>query len=120
MRRFVLLLQELYRRGSDVPAFPGLTRSAHAIRPRDPQAPDARDYAHALDLSMLYVPSMRNGEAMLEDRGNAILSTEPLDQAFARNCPERQRRDRRWRRDRRAHLESGVRQLHFVNVHLGR
>ena len=55
---------------------------------------------------------------MLEDRGNAIVSTEPLDQAFALELPfERQRRvavgaaiDVR--------TSSGVRQLHFVNVHL--
>jgi hypothetical protein len=90
---FVLLLQELYRRGDDVPKFLPDARSAYAILPRDPRAPDARDYVKQLGLSMAYVPSMRNGAEMLEDRGNAIVSTEPLDDVFALELPfERQRR----------------------------
>ena len=90
---FVLLLQELYRRGSDVPAFLPTARSAYAILPRDPQAPDARDYAKQLGLAFAYVPSMRNGAEMLEDRGNAIVSSEPLEDLFAFELPfERQRR----------------------------
>ena len=93
VQRFVLLLQELFRRGSDVPVFALDSRSAHAIRARDPRAPDARDRAAALGLSMLYVPSMRNGADLLEDRGNAIVSTEPLSEPFALELPlERQRR----------------------------
>ena len=31
--------------GGDVPAFTSEARSAFAIKPRDPRAPDARDYA---------------------------------------------------------------------------
>jgi hypothetical protein len=93
VRHFVLLLQELYRRGADVPTFAPDTRSAYAIKPRDPNAPDVRQYSEALGLSLLYVPSMRNGPAVLEDRGNAIVSTEPLEDAFALELPfERQRR----------------------------
>ena len=42
---------------------------------------------------MLYVPSMRNGAELLEDRGNAIISTEPLLDPLALELPlERQRR----------------------------
>jgi endonuclease/exonuclease/phosphatase family metal-dependent hydrolase len=42
---------------------------------------------------MLYVPSMRNGADLLEDRGNAILSSEPLSNALSMELPfERQRR----------------------------
>lgn len=93
VQHFVLLLQELYRRGAEVPPFQGELRSAFAIRARDPVAPDARDHALALGLSMLYVPSMRNGADLLEDRGNAILSTEPITAAMALELPfERQRR----------------------------
>lgn len=89
---FVLLVQELFRR-DDVPAFGVNARSARAIRARDHDAPDARDYAERLGLSMLYVPSMRNGGDLREDRGNAILSTEPLSQPTAFELPiERQRR----------------------------
>ena len=89
---FVLLVQELFRR-DDVPGFAPDARSARAIRARDDDAPDARDYANRLGLSTLYVPSMRNGADIAEDRGNAILSTEPLSQPVAFELPfERQRR----------------------------
>lgn len=93
VEHFVLLLQELYRRGSDVPAFEPDARTAFAILPRNPKAPDARDYAQQLGLAIAYVPSMRNGAEMMEDRGNAIISTEPLHDLFALELPlERQRR----------------------------
>ena len=90
---FVLLVQEMFRRGPAVPAFSTRARSAFAIRARDPQAPDVHDQAVALGLATLYVPSMRNGSEVFEDRGNAIFSTEPLSNAFALELPlQRQRR----------------------------
>jgi endonuclease/exonuclease/phosphatase family metal-dependent hydrolase len=90
---FVLLVQELYRRGDDVPPFDIRDRSAFAIRPRDPEAFDVDDHAATLGLSVLYVPSMRNGAELREDRGNAIISTEPLLDPFALELPlARQRR----------------------------
>jgi endonuclease/exonuclease/phosphatase family metal-dependent hydrolase len=93
VEHFVLLVQELYRRGEDVPDFAPNARSAYAILPRDPSAPDATDYARELGLSIAYVPSMRNGAELKEDRGNAIISSEPLDDVFALELPfERQRR----------------------------
>ena len=89
---FVLLVQELYRRG-EVPEFDSRDRSAHAIRPRDPESPDIDDHAASLGLSIFYVPSMRNGPELREDRGNAIISTEPLLDPFAVELPlARQRR----------------------------
>jgi hypothetical protein len=93
VKHFVLLLQELYRRGSAVPPFPADGRSAFAITGRNERGSDAHDHATALGLSMLYVPSMRNGARTFEDRGNAIVSTEPLHAPFAVELPlERQRR----------------------------
>jgi endonuclease/exonuclease/phosphatase family metal-dependent hydrolase len=90
---FVLFVQELFRRGPDVPAYDVGARSAHAIRARDNTAPDVHDYVRQLGLAMLYVPSMRNGAELFEDRGNAIVATEPLSGAFAFELPlERQRR----------------------------
>lgn len=91
---FVLLLQEIYRRGSAVPAFDDQrARSAFAIHARDREAPDARAYAASLGLAVAYVPSMRNGAELDEDRGNAIVSSEPLHDLFALELPlERQRR----------------------------
>lgn len=93
VKHFVLLLQELYRGGHEVPAFMPGARTAFAILPRNPKATDARSYAASLGLSVLYVPSMRNGAELLEDRGNAIVSTEPLLEPLAFELPlERQRR----------------------------
>ncbi len=90
---FVLLVQELFRRGPDIPPFGTGIRSAHAIRARDESMPDVNDHARALGLSILYVPSMRNGAQLVEDRGNALLSSEPLSGALAVELPfERQRR----------------------------
>jgi endonuclease/exonuclease/phosphatase family metal-dependent hydrolase len=90
---FVLLLQELYRRGPDVPPFTPDARTAHPIAPRDPEAPDVHGHRRTLGLATLYVPSMRNGAEVREDRGNGILSTEPLSDPLAFELPfERQRR----------------------------
>ena len=115
---FVLLLQELYRRGSDVPRFAPNARSAFAIMPRDPQAPDARDYADRLGLSLAYVPSMRNGAEMMEDRGNAIISSEPLNDLFAFELPfERQRRVAAGAAIT-VKTTNGVERLHLVDAHL--
>jgi len=90
---FVVLIQETYRRGAEVPEFPPNARTAFGIVPRDPYGPDARASATALGLSMWYVPSMRNGGEMREDRGSAIFSTEPLFAPRALELPlARQRR----------------------------
>lgn len=93
VEHFVLLVQELYRRGDDVPAFDGHDRSAFAIKARDPKSPDIDDHVRDLGLSVYYVPAMRNGPELREDRGNAIISTEPLIDPFALELPlARQRR----------------------------
>lgn len=93
VEHFVLLLQEVHRRGSAVPAFPRDGRSAFHLGSRDANPPDPRAYAAMLGLSAWYVPSMRNGAGDREDRGNAILSTEPLHDLQAVELPlDRQRR----------------------------
>jgi endonuclease/exonuclease/phosphatase family metal-dependent hydrolase len=94
--RFVLLLQEAFRRGPAVPrgALPG-AESASARQPRvsGRERVDIVEVASRLGLSLVYVPSMRNGSETDEDRGNAILSTEPLVDVAALELPfERQRR----------------------------
>jgi endonuclease/exonuclease/phosphatase family metal-dependent hydrolase len=96
VRDFVLLLQEVYRSGHEVPE----TRSvlwASAIFGAGPRSSrvEAARYAERLGLSAFYVPSMRNGPPGIttEDRGNAILSTARLHDAGALELPlERQRR----------------------------
>ena len=118
VQHFVLLIQELYRRGDEVPAFDRGDRSAHAIRPRDPDAADIDDHAAALGLSMLYVPSMRNGPELREDRGNAIISTEPLLDPVALELPLA--RQRRVTLGAAVAIETtdGVRRLELINAHL--
>jgi endonuclease/exonuclease/phosphatase family metal-dependent hydrolase len=93
----VLLLQEVYRGGSEVPsalpasfAFAGHLGGAAA----GPDCREIEDVAASLGLNVYYVPSMRNGGAVSdEDRGNAILSNLPLTDLRAVELPfERQRR----------------------------
>jgi endonuclease/exonuclease/phosphatase family metal-dependent hydrolase len=93
----VLLLQEAYRGGPEVPAalaadarFAGRLGGAEAA----PHAQEIESVASALGLNLYYVPSMRNGgRESDEDRGNAILSNLPLTDLLAVELPfERQRR----------------------------
>jgi len=94
----VLLLQEMYRHGSDVPARAAIlsavpSRIAHALHAEHTR--DVRRVASERGLALLYAPSMRNGAFAddPEDRGNAILSTLPLADPAAVELPiERQRR----------------------------
>jgi len=95
---FVILMQEAYRGGAEVPSQNGAAlRWAGAERPPGPDGTrdDAVGTARRLGLDAVYIPSMRNGapEVTDEDRGNAILSTLPLSDVAAIELPlERQRR----------------------------
>jgi endonuclease/exonuclease/phosphatase family metal-dependent hydrolase len=87
----VLLLQETFRGGWDVPdALPPGVHVPGGIHPRRP-APDIVALANELDMWTAYVPSMRNGGdislSTREDRGNAVLSTEPLTDVVAIELP---------------------------------
>jgi endonuclease/exonuclease/phosphatase family metal-dependent hydrolase len=94
LSQFVLILQEMYRLGVDVPPDPG-DRRRHPRALGLPHAAESRDVralARSLGLAVAYVPSMRNGPGRA-DRGNAILSTLPLDDLMAIELPfEHQRR----------------------------
>jgi endonuclease/exonuclease/phosphatase family metal-dependent hydrolase len=118
VNHFVLLVQELYRRGDAVPAFDPRDRSAFAIRPRDPEAFDVGDYAGGLGLSMLYVPSMRNGPELREDRGNAIISTAPLVDPFALELPLARQRRVALGAAIDVQTAAGPRRLELVDAHL--
>jgi endonuclease/exonuclease/phosphatase family metal-dependent hydrolase len=94
----VLLLQEAYRAGDEVPRIlePSAT-FASLIREmrQDGRREEIEAVATSLGLNVYYVPSMRNGgpSSSDEDRGNAILSTIPLSDLSAIELPfERQRR----------------------------
>jgi endonuclease/exonuclease/phosphatase family metal-dependent hydrolase len=118
VHHFALLVQELYRRGPDVPEFDEDHRSAFAISARDPEAPDVEDHAKALGLSLIYVPSMRNGAELREDRGNAIISTEPLLDPLALELPLARQRRVAVAAGVRVTTTTGVKRLELVNAHL--
>jgi endonuclease/exonuclease/phosphatase family metal-dependent hydrolase len=115
--QFVLLLQEVVRRGDEVPPRPadgsGMARPLPRAKTR---RPDLREAARELKLDFAYVPSMRNG-ADREDRGNAILSTVPLASVDAFELPfGRQRRVVIAATTRGAALGGGG--VRYVSVHL--
>jgi endonuclease/exonuclease/phosphatase family metal-dependent hydrolase len=96
---FVLLLQEIYRQGDDVPVSATTASAAPrpiVERPTKGKRRSALDVARARGLAFVYAPSMRNSgfdTAEAEDRGNAIVSTLPIGDPAAIELPfERQRR----------------------------
>ena len=92
-RPLVLLLQEAFRSGDDVPASRADAIFAAHLGRSDP-AREIDDVARALGMFLYYVPSMRNGTwRHNEDRGNAVLSSVPLSDLAAIELPfEHQRR----------------------------
>jgi endonuclease/exonuclease/phosphatase family metal-dependent hydrolase len=93
----VLLLQEVYRSGPEVPTRlspEAVFASRLAGTRRDGRRDEIEAVASVLGMNAYYVPSMRNGgPGSDEDRGNAILSTLPLSTLTAFELPfERQRR----------------------------
>jgi endonuclease/exonuclease/phosphatase family metal-dependent hydrolase len=91
----VLLLQEVYRGGPEVPRAGPALRFAGRLGQGLADRAEIEAIADATGLNLYYVPSMRNGAPWDsdEDRGNAILSTVPLEDLAAIELPfERQRR----------------------------
>jgi endonuclease/exonuclease/phosphatase family metal-dependent hydrolase len=95
VHHFVLMLQEAVRT-KGVPAFGSGASGAARIKASPRSAIDIVEECRTLGLSLVYVPSMRNGNSVDEDaadRGSAILSTLPLAHPTAIELPgERQRR----------------------------
>ncbi len=90
----VLLLQEAFRSGDDIPLKPDAPAFAGFLGSSEP-AREIDEISRALGFAMYYVPSMRNGtpDRYREDRGNAILSSMPLEDLVAIELPfEHQRR----------------------------
>lgn len=88
---FVLLLQETYRQGGDIPRYAAGTPVPGAIRPVRP-TPDVAALGRYLNMSVAYVPSMRNGKGddgplEREDRGCAVLTTEKMSDVHAIELP---------------------------------
>ena len=96
VRHYVLMLQEAVRTHSVPPLLP-TAAGAGRIPAHAPVNPiDIVEISRELGLSLIYVPSMRNGKSSsepAEDRGSAILATLPLAAPIAVELPgERQRR----------------------------
>ncbi len=82
----VVLVQEAYRHNPGMAA--GRTKHAGGMRASrlGQSLEDITETANALGMNLRYAPSMRNG-ATQSDRGNAILSTLPLEDAEAVELP---------------------------------
>jgi endonuclease/exonuclease/phosphatase family metal-dependent hydrolase len=81
----VVLIQEAYRSDATVPLI-SAGRAGRVLVAQLKAQEDVVETAHALNLNLRYAPSMRNG-ALQSDRGNAILSTLPLEEAHATELP---------------------------------
>ncbi len=81
----VVLAQEAYRCDATVPRQQEGQAGRVLIAQLGPQE-DVVETAHALGMNLRYAPSMRNG-ADQSDRGNAILSTLPIESAHAIELP---------------------------------
>ena len=81
----VVLVQEAFREDDSVPTVASAWTSRQHPRDFHPLE-DIRNVAIELDLNLRYAPSMRNGSHR-SDRGNAILSSLPLQEATAFELP---------------------------------
>ncbi len=123
VQHYVLLLQEAYRAEGGIPAIvePGIgvpDRIAPTTKGRARQ--DIVSVARQLKLALYYVPSMRNGMGPpWEDRGNAIVSSLPLEEMTAIELPyTRQRRVAIGAGIRGHHISSAAWRLRLFVVHL--
>lgn len=114
-----LLLQEVFAAGPDLPeaAAGGAWASRITGAPQGEGRTDIVTFAREASLSLIYVPSMRNGGpdgGPPEDRGNAILANVPLSAGCAIELPfERQRRVAV-----AAEVTVGDRRISLCSVHL--
>jgi endonuclease/exonuclease/phosphatase family metal-dependent hydrolase len=106
----VVLAQEAYRSDPTIPT--DSAGPAGRIAQLDEQE-DIVETARALGMNLRYAPSMRNG-ALQSDRGNAILSTLPLEGAEAIELPLVLQR----RVAVSATVKMGSRSLRVVSAHL--
>lgn len=123
VEHFVLLLQEVYRRSHSVPRGAATRPRRIASHPERGRRMDVVEVARDHDLHLFYVPSMANGwvaaDSAAEDRGNAILSTLPLDGYTAIELPfEGQRRVAASAIVRSTATDGRVLDLRVVSVHL--
>ena len=126
IEHFVLLFQEVHRQGPEVPIAPP-AGSIWAGRIDGGSGNEGRidvvDLARREGLYLFYVPSMRNGSprdrGTPEDRGNAILSTLPLEDLAAIELPVERQRRVAVAATIEVRTSAGIpRRLRFVSAHL--
>jgi endonuclease/exonuclease/phosphatase family metal-dependent hydrolase len=108
----VVLVQEAYRSDTTVPLI-SAGRAGRVLVAQLKVQEDIVEAAQDLGLNLRYAPSMRNG-ALQSDRGNAILSTLPLEEAHATELPLVLQR----RVAVSAAVALGSRKLRLVSAHL--
>jgi endonuclease/exonuclease/phosphatase family metal-dependent hydrolase len=123
VEHFVLLLQEVYRSGKDVPSGVGAAMPRSTLHKSAGRRVDIVETANELGLELFYVPSMANGRPASaehsEDRGNAILSSLPMQNLTAIELPfEAQRRVVAAATINGTTMEGKPWSLRVVNVHL--
>jgi endonuclease/exonuclease/phosphatase family metal-dependent hydrolase len=119
----VLLLQETFRSGEQVPAPVAGTPVPHRLVPDTAPRRSALEIAAELQLNVYYLPTMRNGRGAVpverEDRGLAIMSSLSLHDLRAIELPfERQRRPAAVATVRLATSSRHELSLRVVNLHL--
>jgi endonuclease/exonuclease/phosphatase family metal-dependent hydrolase len=119
----VLLLQEAFRSGEQLPAPVAGTPVPRRLAPDATPRRSALEIAAQLHLNVYYLPTMRNGRGDApverEDRGLAIMSSLPLSNLQAIELPfERQRRPAAVATVRLATSCGHELNLRLVNVHL--
>ncbi len=82
----VVLAQEVYRSDSAIPLDATKYAGRHPAIKAGHQREEIVETAQALGMNLRYAPSMRNA-GLQSDRGNAILSTLPLEAAYAIELP---------------------------------
>ena len=108
----VVLIQEAYRSDSSIPQSPAGPAGRVLVAQLAHQE-DVVQTARVLGMNLRYAPSMRNG-MLQSDRGNAILSTLPLEDAHAVELPLVLQR----RVAVSAAITLGGRRLRVVSAHL--
>jgi endonuclease/exonuclease/phosphatase family metal-dependent hydrolase len=108
----VVLAQEAHRSDSSIPA-ESSGSSGRILVAQLGEQEDIIETAEALGMNVRYAPSMRNG-TLQSDRGNAILSTLPLEAAEAIELPLVLQR----RVAVSATVKIGNQSLHVVSAHL--
>ena len=112
-RPLVVLVQEAFRSDESVPELHATDHHGGLAPRANSTREDVTEVARALNLSLRYAPSMRNGRHR-SDRGNAILSSVPIEESVTITLPH----VRQHRASVAARITFGNASLWFASAHL--